>query len=58
MHLTFVETIEGDILAQLDTAQSSEITIPQPGSPSDSQLVTAVGMLCYLLQRLVILLEH
>ena len=56
MHFLFVETIEADMLNQFDTVQSSE-NIPQPGSPSDSQLVTAVGKPCYLLERLVILLN-
>ena len=56
MHFVFVETIEADMLKQIGAAQSSE-NIPQPGSPSDSQLVAAVGKPCYLLERLVILLN-
>ena len=55
MHFTFVDMIQGDMSTQMGTAQSLENIISQPNSPSDSQLVNDDSKLCYLLERVVML---
>ena len=45
MHFTFAETIKGDTLAQFQPTQDpgNAMAQEQPRSPTDSQLVNAVG---------------
>ena len=45
IQLIFTETIQADTSTQLDTAQALESVIQQeqPRSPTDSQLLNAVG---------------